>query len=322
MPGVARLGDVCSGHGCFPPRTNDQGSSTVFVNNLPAHRMGDHWVTHCCHPECHDGALASGDPTVFVNNIPLGRMGDPISCGSTVMSASSTVFSEGNSPPPIDSYSVEAVREIIAVAGQIAPFDEPVYTLQNAGVDTTSYPADTEPPAAPAPPTDLAEPEKEIPAEVPSCGEYTEVDYDIQLTQSFKLRDLSVGALFSHSIKSQCGFSGLEIICNLKALCENVLEPLNSAYPGFRINSGFRTATRCKSQHEKGQAADLQWPGLSSQEYLRRAEWIRDNLLFDQEIMEHGNSIWIHVSYAEAQRRQVLTMYRKNYESGLTLYYA
>ena len=91
MPSVTRLGDTCTGHDCFPPRANSQGSPNVFVNGIPAHRQGDSWETHCCtHPKVphgyHSGILGSGSSTVYVNGKQLGRIGDPVSCGSTVAS--------------------------------------------------------------------------------------------------------------------------------------------------------------------------------------------------------------------------------------------
>jgi len=95
MPAVARLGDTCTGHGCFPPRANDEASTDVFINGLGAHRVGDHWQTHCCGPSCHDSTLAAGSATVFVNGKPLGRIGDAIACGSAVASGSGNVFAGG-----------------------------------------------------------------------------------------------------------------------------------------------------------------------------------------------------------------------------------
>ncbi|MCG8639139.1 MAG: hypothetical protein MI862_05360 [Desulfobacterales bacterium] len=46
MPAVHRLSDSCTGHGCWPPRTNAGASTTVFVNNRGAHRVGDPWKPH------------------------------------------------------------------------------------------------------------------------------------------------------------------------------------------------------------------------------------------------------------------------------------
>ena len=95
MPAATRLGDQCTGHGCFPPRINDQGSSNVNINGTPAHRQGDHWVTHCCGDSCHDSSGAAGSGTVFINGMPAVRIGDPIGCGSAVAQGSSNVFIGG-----------------------------------------------------------------------------------------------------------------------------------------------------------------------------------------------------------------------------------
>ena len=100
MPQAARLGDICTGHECWPSRASISGSPDVFINGMAAHRVGDSWETHCCtHPEmphgCHDSVLAAGSSTVYVNHIPLGRIGDPIECGSSVASGSPNVFAGG-----------------------------------------------------------------------------------------------------------------------------------------------------------------------------------------------------------------------------------
>jgi uncharacterized Zn-binding protein involved in type VI secretion len=88
MPAAARLGDPSTGHGPCSPRPNDQGSPNVFINGLPAHRQGDHWVVHCL----HDSVLATGSSTVFVNGKKAGRVGDSVACGDRVASGSPNVF--------------------------------------------------------------------------------------------------------------------------------------------------------------------------------------------------------------------------------------
>lgn len=95
MPAATRLGDECTGHGCFPPRPNDEASPNVFINGIAAHRQGDHWVTHCCGPSCHDSNLASGSSTVFVNGKQAARIGDPVACGSAIAQGSPNVFIGG-----------------------------------------------------------------------------------------------------------------------------------------------------------------------------------------------------------------------------------
>ncbi len=52
MPRAVRKWDLCTGHGCFPPRINDQASPNVMINSpggmgRGSHRLTDHWVVHC-----------------------------------------------------------------------------------------------------------------------------------------------------------------------------------------------------------------------------------------------------------------------------------
>lgn len=97
MSGAARLGDICTGHECFPPRNSIEGSPDVFVNGRPFHRQGDGWAVHCCtHPEvphgCHGSVLALGSSSVYVNGRQAGRIGDPVACGGVIATGSSNVF--------------------------------------------------------------------------------------------------------------------------------------------------------------------------------------------------------------------------------------
>ena len=92
MPAVTKLGSSCSGHGCWPPRHNIQGSMNVFVNGIAAHRQSDAWATHCCGPACHASVLAEGSSTVFAEGQAVGRIGDPVACGSTVAQGSPNVY--------------------------------------------------------------------------------------------------------------------------------------------------------------------------------------------------------------------------------------
>ena len=96
MPAVTRIGDNCSGHGCFPPRMAVQGSGNVFVNGKATHRQGDEWDSHCCpNNGCHNSTLSSGSSTVFVNGHQIARIGDPVACGSISAAGSGNVFAGG-----------------------------------------------------------------------------------------------------------------------------------------------------------------------------------------------------------------------------------
>lgn len=99
---------------------------------------------------------------------------------------------------------------------------------------------------------------------------------------------------------------------SLLALCENVLEPvrIHWAKPVV-INSGFRAlpvnraiGSRDSSQHAKGEAADIEIPGIDN---LVLYYWIAEELDFDQLILEFYNgepsSGWVHVSYVGLENR-------------------
>ena len=94
---VHRQGDAGTGHGCWAPRNNVQGSPDVMVNGIPVHRQGDAWAAHCCPaiPACHGGSLAAGSSSVYVNGKQLGRIGDPVDCGSSAATGSPNVFAGG-----------------------------------------------------------------------------------------------------------------------------------------------------------------------------------------------------------------------------------
>ncbi|PID66584.1 MAG: PaaR repeat-containing protein [Gammaproteobacteria bacterium] len=97
MAKVARQGDSCTGHGCWPSRSSTSGSPNVFVNGLPAFRQGDSWAAHTCPiiPNTHGSSQAGGSNSVFVNGRPLARVGDAVACGGSIATGSSNVYAGG-----------------------------------------------------------------------------------------------------------------------------------------------------------------------------------------------------------------------------------
>lgn len=83
---------MCTGHGCFPPRSSTGASGNVYINGIGAHRQGDGWATHCCGVSCHASVLSGGSDSVFVNGVPMARIGDAVACGSVVAQGSPNVF--------------------------------------------------------------------------------------------------------------------------------------------------------------------------------------------------------------------------------------
>lgn len=322
MPGIARdAGQDVAGGPII------QGSPNVTANNKPVARIGDAVAGHG--PGAHGGpVMAQGSPNVITNNIPTSREGDLATCGHPSTGSGDVFINEPGQNIdgifiPENPYQTIFVKKFIEETGSNAPHDDPDSTVVPYGIpDNVPQTANDNAPTDDTPgskdegkPTD--------------CGEYSTdpVDYNQKLTANFTVKNLSIGAVFAHDIVAQNGLSVADIICNLKALAENILEPLKTQYPGFRINSGFRKGTST-SQHNKGMSCDLQWPGISPADYTPIAFWIRDNLPFDQLIFEHGNSIWLHISYNRSiskQRNALLTYYPKvspNYKPGLTNHYA
>ena len=75
-----------------------------------------------------------------------------------------------------------------------------------------------------------------------------------------------------------------------KSLFENVVQKVRDHFGPTVINSGYRSPAlneavggSSRSQHCKGEAADIEVPGTPNAEL---AEWIVDNLDFDQVILE------------------------------------
>ena len=117
-----------------------------------------------------------------------------------------------------------------------------------------------------------------------------------------------------------------------KALFENVVQKVRDQFGPTVINSGYRSPElneavggSSRSQHCKGEAADIEVPGTPNAEL---AEWIRDNLDFDQLILEFytpgiPDSGWVHVSYKAdgSNRKSILTATRVNgkteYSNGI-----
>ena len=108
------------------------------------------------------------------------------------------------------------------------------------------------------------------------------------------------------------------VISNLKSLVDAVWQPVRDQFGPVVINSAYRSlelnrALRSKdtSQHLLGQAIDGEALYASNPKV---AAWIRDNLEFDQLILEFYDpakgprSGWVHCSYVEGNNRnEVLT---------------
>jgi len=138
-----------------------------------------------------------------------------------------------------------------------------------------------------------------------------------QLSKHFSLEEMT-----KSSTALRMGINNIpneEQIENLKAICENILEPLREYYESrpITITSGFRSPelseaikSSRQSQHCKGEAVDFEIAGSDNREV---ASHIKNNFDFDQLISEYyisgvPDSGWIHVSFKrdDSNRKQSL----------------
>lgn len=148
----------------------------------------------------------------------------------------------------------------------------------------------------------------------------------MKLSRNFYLRELT---------KSEAAARGgldntppPDVIERLKLVAINILQPVRDHYGiAFAPNSGYRSPKvntavggSKTSQHMTGEAVDFEVPGISNYDL---ACWIRDNLEFDQLILEFYNSGqpssgWVHCSYKKhGNRKQCLTIGRAGTKLGL-----
>lgn len=137
-------------------------------------------------------------------------------------------------------------------------------------------------------------------------------------TADFKLSDhFTLGMLFDggfnvkHKLIDQGGLTKQQIVANLAALCENILEKYLTVLPGgiggygkqWRITSGYRmqetTVNSPTSDHPKGRACDIQLTGRSKDAHFELIKKLDALVPYDQMLLEYAgvNSVWIHTGF-------------------------
>lgn len=105
---------------------------------------------------------------------------------------------------------------------------------------------------------------------------------------------------------------------NLQRIVTNLLQPLRNHLGPIRISSGYRSKElnraiggSNKSQHSKGEALDIQFWKEGQMCNKEVYDWIIDNAIeFDQMINEFDFA-WIHISLKKCKnRREVLEAYK------------
>tara|TARA_R100000935_G_scaffold47927_1_gene72182 strand:+ start:1130 stop:1594 length:465 start_codon:yes stop_codon:yes gene_type:complete len=152
----------------------------------------------------------------------------------------------------------------------------------------------------------------------------------MNLSPNFSLRELCKSQTATRKGLNNVPDASWEkpIVENLVELAGNILQPIRENYNiPFTPSSGYRSPAlndaiggSKTSQHSLGQAVDIEVPTVDN---ATLAQWIIDNLIFDQLILEfykkgEPNSGWVHVSYKnEGNRKEILTFDGKSYQKGL-----
>jgi zinc D-Ala-D-Ala carboxypeptidase len=297
MPNT-RLGDLTAGH-CFPPVPLITSASTVYFNNILAGIVTSQIPSHSCGDTTHSGAVSVGSPDCFIES-----PGQPVTIGIDT----------------VPQYIKSSVP--VAIGAEQHDDDEgsdPVYQSHRAIVSTT-----------PIKPIKTTEPVPYSKATVPNVSSDCADIYDaegvfpgsFQLSPNFTLAELTTDTLVSdYVLRPQRNLTTTEIVCNLRALCVNVLEPLLAKYGStLRINSGFRHGSG-SSQHYVGEAVDVSFTDVrTSDQVTNRAQEMVSLVTFDDFIVEQNMSIWFHFSYKQSgeNRKQVRTKPRGNtYYAGI-----
>jgi hypothetical protein len=291
-----------------PDLTNDLPDAAVFANNKGVSRVGD---------KVEDDTIAGGSPNVFV--------GDNSEFASFTVPEVAFVVEQADvdfvTPSNVAAKSSQSSGAINSgVSGGIVSSNSSLLAPSSVGtVDNT-------------PPPNYA-PSVNVNGDFSSFNQ-DNIPYDtLMLTEKTSLAEFTTkAALWGNQpnprgpntpytsnnpnggdnkyIKAQYGLTVPQILNNLANLAKNVYEPIKARYPRVIVTNTFRQGpsggSAEQAQHGRGQAMDLVFPGLSTNQYYDVAVWIRDNVPFDQLLQEKsGSKIWIHVSHYSGTGIQV-----------------
>lgn len=334
-----RFGDINDAGGAL----NDIPQSTVFTNDKLQSIDGSKGTSHppCPTPAIHcagNWVTDNGSSDTFVHDTPANYKGNSDTCGHIRDEGSPDVFINVGSNT-IQGLPILDVSEVLNI-----PEVQPGVTELQAGIHLKDEPIEDDglavfPTGTPQQSIDnglienLPDPEEidedqeppipvdDVPGDCDTdiFSEPTNFNFpgSFQLSPNFTLAQLTTNtAISNYSLIPQGGLTTNQIVCNLRLLCINILEPLKASNPTMFITSGFRHGSG--SQHTKGQAVDVQFGGFSFQDYWDLAKNVKNSLPYDSFIYEYGNSVWFHLSYIPGGRHQVLTRIRPGkYVQGL-----
>lgn len=325
----------------------------VFANNLLISVNGSTGTpdSNALPGNPHDGGIwqtANGSGNVFAHSIPINFTDNPDTCDDVRVGGSSNVFlgtdidqvtpssiamTSGDETDAHDPGSGSVYVQQQVAAGNVSS-DELARTQPSTNSSGHTTPPDvapsstdtTPPKQTPVLSSDCSDIAALFASETPPSG--SSID-SISLASGWTVGRItrSPNVVFDHALRSGTGGLELaEIVCNLKLLVVNCIIPIYNQYSNAFITNSWRPAGigSSKSQHPKGQACDIQFRGISKKDYFSIAQWIKDNVTYDQLLLEYkttGSGLpWIHISFNKSSnRKQVLTFLNNSTHSqGLT----
>lgn len=342
MPQTHRIGDCNDAGGCVTSTPN----GTVYADNILIAVNGAIGTSHApcpapSPPHCAGNwTTANGGPTVFAENIPINKTGDADTCGHTRAAGSPDVFNdafvgggpmydnsapfnadppEGAQPSPPAGFGpvTEAIFYVIEEQDEL-------FQVGNPPPPNVDYEPLEETEAEPEEGTQNVPPTQDCSSVNSLPSNFNWVDtgatsfqawaQSFALSPNFTVWDMCNGAVsrysFSSSVTQASGLSQKQILINMCHHAKIVLEPMLAAYGPFWITSGFRNKSG-SSQHNKGQATDIQFSSLHGgsratvrSAYYERAKEVRDNQNYDQFILEYfARNPWFHLSSNPSNHR-------------------
>lgn len=241
--------------------------------------------------------------SAFLGDAP--SLGDPNFAAKntepTPVQDSAVFFDSGDDPAAADEYIKKQI-------------DNGIYTKQEIDAGNNAAKAPTQSDPNPTQNKSVSLPVKN------DCGGLdiaTNIPENTQLSKYYTLAELTTNVALKKTGKplvAQHGLTKGQIACNLKLLAVNCLDKIKEKYPTMVVTNAFRYpessgSTAGKSQHETGQAADIQFPGMTPSNYYNIALWIKDNVPYDQLILEYSAGLkgnpWIHISYNKSGNRPI-----------------
>lgn len=160
--------------------------------------------------------------------------------------------------------------------------------------------------SGPVVPNDKQPPPKDAVAKGAGGGD---PKYDMKVSDNYTLADFTIKPVVAPNRYlrpyTPGGLSVDQLIENISWMAVNIIEPIRSQFPGFRITSSYDfpgavpgSKRAGGSRHFFGCASDLQWSDARNFAINKeRAEWIAKNLPIRACILEAagGAGIWIHV---------------------------